>query len=79
MARVLEHFAKRGLVPTRWHSVVTDRGALSIDVQMAGLDARDHAFIAQCLRQLPSVEAVLTSTKPAARPAEDAGGHVRVA
>jgi len=41
MPRVLELFAKRGLVPQRWNSVVSEAG-LGIDVQMTGLD-RDMA------------------------------------
>ena len=69
MPRVLELFAKRGLVPTRWHSDVTgprssgEGRALSIDVQVNGLDLAAGDYIARCLRQLCYVEAVLTSQK----------------
>ena len=59
MPRVLELFAKRGLVPTSWHSRVT-AGELTIDMQMRGLDAATAAYIAACLRQVTSVTAVLT-------------------
>src|SRR5229473_7334300 len=52
MPRVIELFAKRGMVPTSWHSRVT-AGELTIDVQMRGLDG------AACLRQVVSVTAVL--------------------
>ena len=66
MPRVLELFAKRGLVPHRWHSdVVGPAGQeLAIDLQVHGLTPplRDH--IARCLRQIHYVERVLTSEKP---------------
>ena len=59
MPRVLELFAKRGMVPTSWHSRVTT-GELTIDVQMRGLDSATTAYIAACLRQVVSVTTVLT-------------------
>ena len=59
MPRVLELFAKRGLVPTSWHSRVA-AGELTIDLQMRGLDAATAAYIAACVRQVTSVTAVLT-------------------
>jgi acetolactate synthase small subunit len=59
MPRVLELFAKRGMVPTSWHSRVTT-GELTIDVQMRGLDSAATAYIAACLRQVVSVTTVLT-------------------
>ena len=60
MPRVLALFAKRGLVPSSWVSRVSGRD-LVIDVQMRGLDPASAAYIAQCLRQIVSVDAVLTS------------------
>ncbi len=65
MPRVMELFAKRGLVPRRWVSDVTGPGAgeLSIDVQVAGLAPETQAYIARCLRQLWGVGAVLTSER----------------
>ena len=65
MPRVLELFAKRGLVPTRWHSDVTGKDGrdLSIDLQVNGLDMATGDYIARCLRQVFQVEAVLTSQK----------------
>ncbi len=65
MPRVLELFAKRGLVPTRWHSDVTGpKGRdLAIDVQVDGLDVATGDYIARCLRQTFQVETVLTSQK----------------
>jgi acetolactate synthase small subunit len=61
MPRVLELFAKRGLVPTRWHSAVcgADRRQLAIEIEMGGLDRPAIEYIAACLRQIASVDAVL--------------------
>ena len=59
MPRVLELFAKRGLVPALWHSTVARR-RLTIDIEIAGLgDAAD--YVARCIRQVPGVEVVLTA------------------
>ena len=65
MPRVLELFAKRGLVPTRWHSDVTGKRGrdLAIDVQVDGLDVATGDYIARCLRQVFQVATVLTSQK----------------
>jgi acetolactate synthase small subunit len=65
MPRVLELFAKRGLVPRRWVSDVSGPGGrdLSIDVQVAGLTPKTHAYMARCLRQIWGVHTVLTSAK----------------
>ena len=60
MPRVVELFAKRGLVPDKWHSAAAGT-ALTIDVQMAGLDRDLGDYIARCMRQIAGVEAVLTS------------------
>lgn len=60
MPRVLELFAKRGLVPQKWHSAVSG-SLLTIDVQMAGLDRDLADYIARCMRQVFGVETVLTS------------------
>jgi len=59
MPRVLELFAKRGLVPQRWNSAVSDAG-LGIDVQMTGLDRDIADYIARCMRQSHGVETVFT-------------------
>ncbi len=63
MPRVLALFAKRNLVPHRWHSQVTGPRArdLSIDIQVVGLAADRVAYVADCLRQLHYVDSVLTS------------------
>jgi hypothetical protein len=67
MPRVLELFAKRGLVPSAWHSTVcgtdTDEAELTIDIQMRGLGRDLMDYIAACLRQVAYVEVVLTSEK----------------
>ncbi len=65
MPRVLELFAKRGLVPTRWHSDVTGPTGrdLAIDIQIDGLDVQTGDYIARCLRQVYQVLTVLTSQK----------------
>jgi acetolactate synthase small subunit len=65
MPRVLELFAKRGLVPSCWHSAVsaTDRSRLRIEIEMHGLDPDITEYIAACLRQIVSVETVLTMSR----------------
>ena len=60
MPRVVELFAKRGLVPQKWHSTAAAEG-LMIDVQMGGLDRDLASYIARCMRQIVGVETVLTS------------------
>ena len=69
MPRVLQLFAKRNLVPDRWHSDVLGGSGrdLAIDIQVAGVDADLGNYIARCLRQIPGVAKVLTAEKhPAA-------------
>lgn len=65
MPRVLEVFAKRGLVPSRWHSTLAGRAGdeLMIDIQIAGVDAALAARLAEGLRQVVVVRAVLVSEK----------------
>jgi hypothetical protein len=74
MPRVLELFAKRGLVPNRWisdlvaarDSRASGRGGaleLAIDLQIEGLSAELADYVARCLRQVHGVERVLTSEK----------------
>jgi acetolactate synthase small subunit len=62
MPRVLELFAKRGLVPTSWTSRVSGR-ELTIDIQMRGLEGAVFEYMAQCLRQITYVDVVLTTEK----------------
>ncbi len=63
MPRVLELFAKRNLVPSKWHSVVAGAGELQIDIQIEALTVDLGDYIAACLRQIVHVETVLTSLK----------------
>jgi acetolactate synthase regulatory subunit len=66
MPRVLEVFAKRGLVPCQWHSSLGRPGGteLVIDIQVAGLAADMVARIAGALRQVVRVQSVLIAEKP---------------
>ena len=63
MPRVLELFAKRGLVPSFWQSSTTggDRSQLTINIQMPGLANETIDYMAACLRQIASVEGVAIS------------------
>ena len=60
MPRVLELFAKRGLVPSRWRSAIAagDPQLLTIDIQMPGLGPEIGEYIAASMRQIASVEMV---------------------
>jgi hypothetical protein len=61
MPRLLELFAKRGLVPDRWHSTLARPAmSLSIDVEIEGLERDASEYIARCMRQIAGVELVLT-------------------
>jgi acetolactate synthase small subunit len=61
MPRVLELFAKRGLTPDCWHSVVVRPGmTLSIDIEVAGLQRDTVEYVANCMRQIAGIELVLT-------------------
>jgi acetolactate synthase regulatory subunit len=69
LPRVLELIAKRGLVPLRVHAALegTPRQAnaevLTIDVQVAGLDADTAAHVSRCLTQLVGVFDVTSSAR----------------
>jgi len=67
LPRLLELFAKRNLVPTKWHSAVIGPNGedLQVDIQMEGIEAELAGYIARCLRQIYGVDSVLTSTKTA--------------
>ena len=60
MPRVLELFAKRGLVPSEWRSTCSDadQAGLSIEIEMCGLGRDTADYIAACLRQITFVQAV---------------------
>jgi acetolactate synthase small subunit len=63
MSRILELFAKRGLVPTVWRSATAgpDRADLTISIEMDGLSREATRYIAACMRQIVDVESVLTA------------------
>ncbi len=65
LPRVLGVFAKLGMVPSKWYSVVTGRcrDELHIDIQMTGLAPAEAEHIAQSLRRIVFVDTVLTSEK----------------
>ena len=65
MPRILELFAKRGLIPSRWHSDLGGRrrDELTIDFQVEGLSPDRVEVIAHGIRQMVSVTTVLTSQK----------------
>jgi hypothetical protein len=65
MPRILELFAKRGLVPQRWNSAASDAG-LSIDIRMTDLDRDVADYISRCMRQIHGVETVFTIESGAA-------------
>jgi hypothetical protein len=67
LPRLLELFAKRNLVPTKWHSAVIGPNGedLQVDIQMEGIKAELAGYIARCLRQIYGVDSVLTSIKTA--------------
>lgn len=58
MPRVLELFAKRGLVPTHWHSTVNG-AEIAIDIRMQGMEQPLADYIGRCLRQIHLVDRVL--------------------
>ncbi len=63
LPRVLQFFAKRGLVPYRCHATVEGHNdaTLSIDVQVCGMDDWSADHMGQSLRQIVGVHAVLMS------------------
>lgn len=69
LPRLVELFAKRGLVPTFWRSALSPDGrALSVEIGMRGM-ARDMSdYFAASMRQVIGVEVVLTSFGVPARP-----------
>lgn len=60
LARVVQQFARRGLLPLRWHC--TESGEhLLMDLQIAGLAEREGDILAESLRQIVGIEEVLTA------------------
>jgi len=65
MPRVLELFAKRGMIPLRWHADLGGRrrDELTIDLQVDGVDRAKAELLAHAMRQMVAVVSVLTSEK----------------
>jgi acetolactate synthase small subunit len=63
LPRVLELFAKRGILPRRCHGVVggAHRDELEIELHVDDLDRDSAEHIQRCLAQLVHVERVLMS------------------
>jgi prephenate dehydratase len=62
LPRVLELFAKRGLVPTALSSRLSgDR--LAMEVEAVGLARAESDHIGNCLRQIPMVTQVFTAER----------------
>jgi acetolactate synthase regulatory subunit len=66
MPRVLELFAKRGLVPCFCRSTTygADQSQLMIDIQLLGLGRETMDYVAACLRQIVCVEVVSSAQRP---------------
>ena len=60
MPRVMELFAKRGLVPQLWHGTVNGQG-LTIEIRIATIDCDAVDYLARCMRQIVGVDTVLTT------------------
>ena len=67
MSRVLELFAKRGLVPQRWHSDRSgpDDAMLTIEIEAPGLALDVVDYVADCMRQIIGVERVASGPRQA--------------
>ena len=67
LPRIVELFAKRGLIPSRWHSDLEDptgsAPTLTIDLQVSGLNHQQINHVAASMRSMVSVISVLTCEK----------------
>ncbi len=63
LPRLLEVFAKRGMIPSKLFSVATGVDELTVDLQVTGIDDDLGAVIANQLRSQVGIETVLTSVK----------------
>jgi hypothetical protein len=63
MPRVLEQFAKRNLVPSRWYSAVIDGLSQELQIDVRVDDVEDHlaGHIARCLENVVNVRQVVTA------------------
>ena len=71
LARVINVFAKRGLIPSQVYSTLAGPRSedLHIDLQVSAIDAKLREIIAESLRQTVCVQIVLTSEKRRAQSA----------
>lgn len=71
LARVINVFAKRGLIPSQVYSTLAGPRSedLHIDLQVTAMDAHLREIIAESLRQTVCVHIVLTSEKRRAQSA----------
>lgn len=64
LPRVLELFAKRGLVPASLRSeLLPDGETLDVTVEIAGMVRAESNHVANCLRAIPAVSHVLTAER----------------
>jgi len=63
LPRILELFAKRGLVPAQMTAtrVGPDGGGLCVEIRMTDMDQALAVYIGECLRAMFSVEQVFVS------------------
>lgn len=59
MPRILDLFAKRGLMPFYLHAAIGDDERLNVDLRVHGLEGDSAQHVARCLRRLVAVERVL--------------------
>jgi hypothetical protein len=60
LARVIQHLARRNLLPSRMHC--TEAGEqLLLDLQLTGVGEREGVVLAESLRQVVGIDEVLTS------------------
>ena len=59
MPRILDLFAKRGLMPFYLHAAIGDDERLNVDLRVCGLEHNSAHHVARCLRRLVAVERVL--------------------
>ena len=65
LPRLLELFAKRGLVPAAFHSRCHDQAssALQVDIEVTGLEWHLADYLQRCMYKIVGVELVLVSKK----------------
>jgi acetolactate synthase small subunit len=67
MLRVLELFAKRGLIPSHWHGDLEDEESLVpgliMELQVTGLTHQQIGHVTESLRGMVSVKSVLTTVQ----------------